>query len=233
MATVTVERIAALQASIAATINQTSDHSTLPELDQVRLLAQSCAETCDLLGDWLDSREWAGACPKDDRPVEDYVLDQKEFERVLGPMLKDAMARASRHGLKVPPEFVDEARAAVAAAARRRPMKSKKLFRDATDSVSKLQKEVCALAKDLRTPTTANPAKQRRARNALTRVRGLLLPLVIPLIFGLAGAGPSQAAHNLSEWGHEAVKVIAIQHIADSAQPSLGVEPPRAGPRLS
>jgi hypothetical protein len=34
MATVTVERIAALQAGIAAAINQTSEHSTLSEQEQ-------------------------------------------------------------------------------------------------------------------------------------------------------------------------------------------------------
>ncbi len=58
MATVTVERIAALQAGIAAALNQTSEHSTLPEKEQAGILAQRCAEACDLLGDWSAGRWW-------------------------------------------------------------------------------------------------------------------------------------------------------------------------------
>jgi hypothetical protein len=35
-----------------------SEHSTLPEAEQDRLLAQACAEACDVIGRWVESPEW-------------------------------------------------------------------------------------------------------------------------------------------------------------------------------
>jgi hypothetical protein len=228
-AVVTVERIAALQADIAAAINQTSEHSPLPKQQQAAILAQCCAETCGLLSDWSAGRWWEWLRPFGDGPVSDYVVDQHEFQNVMGPMLKDFLDRASRHGMSVDPGYVDQAREAVAAAAKARPRKRQKLFQTAKDHVEALQKEVCTLAQDLRHPEPS-PAKWRRARSLLTKVSATLL---LPLILAMAGAGPSQAAHDLSDWGHEAVKVLALQHLADSAQPHLHVRSPHAGPRLS
>jgi hypothetical protein len=228
MATVTVERIGALQAGIAAAINQTSEHSTLSEQEQAAVLAQCCAEACDLLSDWSAGGWWDRLRPSGDGPVGDYVVDQQEFQKVMGPMLKDFLARASRHGMTVDAGYVDRARAAVAEAAKARPRKRQKLFLTAQEHVGALRMEVCVLARDLR-HQEPNAARRRRARSVLMKVSGLMLTLVL----AMAGAGPSQAAHDLGDWGHEAVKVLAIQHIADSAQPSLRVGSPRAGPRLS
>jgi hypothetical protein len=228
MATVTVERVAALQAGIAAAINQTSEHSTLPEREQDAVLAQRCAEACDLLSDWSVGGWWDRLRPSGDGPVSDYVVDQHEFAKVMGPMLGDFLARAGRHGMTVDAGYVDRARAAVAAAAQARPRKRQKLFQAAQEHVGALQIEVCALARDLR-DRESNATRRRKARRVLMRVSGLMLTLVL----AMAGAGPGQAAHDLTDWGHEAVKVLAIQHIADSARPGPHVAPPRAGPRVS
>ena len=85
-AVVTVERIAALQADIAAAINQTSEHSPLSKQQQAAILAQCCAETCGLLSDWSAGRWWEWLRPSGDGPVSDYVVDQHEFQNVMGPM---------------------------------------------------------------------------------------------------------------------------------------------------
>ena len=54
MTSVTAERIAAVQAHITEAVTRTSAGSTLPRQEQDMLMAQSCAEACDLLKDWLD-----------------------------------------------------------------------------------------------------------------------------------------------------------------------------------
>jgi hypothetical protein len=155
-------------------------------------------------------------------------VDQREFGKVMGPMLKDFLARASRHGMAVDAGYVDRARAAVAAAAEARPRKRQKLFQAVQEHVGALRLEVCALAADLR-HQESTAARRRKARSVLTKVSATLLPLVL----AMAGVGPSTAAHNLSVWGHEAVKILVLQNLAGGAQPGPHVGPRPSGPRLS
>ena len=57
---------------------------------------------------------------------------------------------------------------------------------------------------------------------------GLLLTLTLTM----TGAGPHDVAQHMSEWSHEAVKVLVVHHVAQTAQPQLKLAPPRLGPRL-
>src|ERR1700722_2073299 len=119
MAHVTVERIAAVQAHIVEAITQTSPSSKVPESVQDWLLAQSCAEACDLLNDWLADPWWERTRPAGDDPITKWVPTQQEYAQFLGPALKDSLAQADRHGFTIPDSLVDEARDSVAANAPR------------------------------------------------------------------------------------------------------------------
>lgn len=232
MASVTVERIATVHGHIVEALVHTSERTTYSELEQDRLLAQSCAETCDLLQDWLASSWWEQLRPSADGPIGDVVPDLEHFQEFLDPMLTDALAQASRHGVSVPASHVDEARAALQATARRhRRMKRRQLFQLANERINALRQEVCALADHLRTSTkdtAMRDAVRRRARTALTKASGLLVALVL----AMGGAGPHQMTQNLSDWGHEVTKLVMVHDIAHHAQPSLRIVPPRAGPRI-
>lgn len=228
MGSVTVERVAAVHAHIVDAVLQTSSHSSVPEQEQDRLLSQSCAEACDLIQDWLASTWWERMRPAGDGPVGDLLPDQGHFERFLDPVFQNALAEAGRRGMSVSPSIVDEARVALAATARRhRRMRRQQLFSVAHRRLQTLQQEVCALAQHL-SGRVGDAATRRRARAALAKVSGLLLSLTI----AMAGAGPHQMTQNLSQWEHEAVKVIMVHHIGDSAQPNVRISPPRTGPRL-
>ncbi len=234
MPSVTVERIALVQAHIGEAVTRTSASSTLPGPEQDRLLAQGCAEACDLLKDWLADAWWDQARPASDIPIRDLVPTQKELASFLGPALKDALARASQGGVVVPESLVDEAREKVAATARRFPrMGRQQLFSQAADRVKSLQAEVCGLASQIGDASrpAGSPAWRRKARKALGKVRGLLLAVTL----AMAGAGPHAVAHNAVEWGDatvRAVEVITVHYIADRAEPGLRVAPPYSGPRI-
>jgi len=79
MATVTVERIAQVYASLTETVNKTTGRSRLSAEEQDRLLAQSCGEACELLEDWLASDIWDGMRPSGGGPIAEFVLDQEHF----------------------------------------------------------------------------------------------------------------------------------------------------------
>jgi len=231
---VTIEQVAAVQAHVIEAVTRTSAGSTLSAQEQGRLLAQSCAEACDLLKEWLADPWWDRTRPSGDGPVKDYVLTQKEFARFLGPMLKTSLARASQCGVSVPESLVDEAREKVAATARRFPrMGRKQLFAQAEDRVKSLQVEVCALATEIggTARPAADPAWRGKARKVLGKVSGVLLAVTL----AMAGASPQAAAHNAAEWEHamvRAVEVITVHYIADRAEPSLRVAPSRSGPQI-
>jgi hypothetical protein len=140
--------------------------------------------------------------------------------------------------------------------------KSGPLFQNAINGVTALRQNVCDVASDLqsqlqdaaartqdatartqdatakaqdaaaRVPGAAAKAQgsglRRSARQVLKQV-GVLLPA---LVIGMAGVGPSQVSHNFAEWGHEAVKVVAVHHVAHITEPSLRVILSQQGPVL-
>ena len=234
MTSVTIDRIAAVQAHITEAVTRTSASSTLSEQEQNKLLAQSCAEACDLLKDWLADAWWDRSRPSSDTPIKDAVLTQKELASFLGPMFKASLARARQGGVDVPDSLVDEAREKLAATARRFPrMGRQQLFRQATDRVRTLQKEVCGLASQIGTATRSaeGAAWRRKSRKVLDKVSGLLLAVTL----AMAGAGPHAVAENAAEWSHAAVRaveVITVHYIADRAEPNLRVAPSYSGPQV-
>jgi len=235
---VNAERIAAVQAHIVEAVTRTSASSTLAEREQSRLLAQSCAEACDLLKDWLADPWWDRTRPSTDGLIKESIPSHKEFAEFLGPMLKSSLARVGQYGVSIPESLVDDAREKVAATARRFPrMRRRQLFEEARIRVSSLQQEVCELAAQIAgtiRPAAAPPSDadwRRRARKALGKVSGVLLAVAL----AMAGASPDTVARNAAAWGHaavQAVEVITVHYLADSAQPSAHVAPARAGPRL-
>jgi hypothetical protein len=225
---VTIDRIAVVQAHITEAVTRTSASSTLSEQEQNKLLAQSCAEACDLLKDWLADAWWDRSRPSSDTPIKEVVPTQKELASFLGPMLKASLARARQGGVDVPDSLVDEAREKVAATARRFPrMGRQQLFRQAADRVRILQEEVCGLASQIGAAT----AWRRKARKILGKVSGLLLAVTL----AMTSAGPHAVAQNTAEWGHAAVRaaeVITVHYIADRAEPNLRVAPSYSGPQI-
>jgi hypothetical protein len=224
LASITVERIAAVQAHINDAVVQTSARSTLSVQRQDELLAQGCAEACDLLELWLDSDWWTALRPADGSLVVECSASREDFEKFLDPMFRDAMDRAGRQGIAVPPELVDEARAAVVDIGRRhRKMSRSDLFMLANNRVGDLKRAVCDLADDFRRGAQ-DAAKRRKAKAALIKVRNVLAHLAIVV----ATSGPHQVVSNLEGWA----QTIMVTGVAQTAQPGLTIKPPGLGPTV-
>lgn len=234
MAHVTIERIAAVRAHITEAVISTTPSSVLPPSEQDRLLAQSCAEACDLLRDWLADPWWERLRSSGDGPVREFVPAQREFTEFLGPALKDAMAQAGERGLKIPDpgSLVDDARQKVVATARRYPrLRRQQLFSEARDRVDALRVEVCKLVGMAHRETPTDPAWRRAARKALSKLPEVLLAVVLALVAPPALAS-AQSALAAAPSGIHAVDVMTAHHVAAQAQPSMRVAPPHAGPRV-
>lgn len=232
MAHVTIERIAAVQAHIVETVTRTTDNSTLTEAEQDQLLAQSCAEACDLLRDWVNASWWDRDPSSGDKTIKELLPTQKEFAEFLGPSLKDILTRARRDGIDVADSTVDDAYKMVAATARRFPrMKRESLFVEAKNRVTTLQRDICTLAAAVREGKKPDPVWRRTVRRVLKALPGALLSAA----FAMLAASPAVMAHNAAAWGEPAVhaaEVIAVHYVAAQAQPNLVVAPPSAGPRI-
>ena len=233
MTSVTIDRIARVQTDVTEAVTKTSASSTLPVQEQNELLAQGCAEACDLLKDWLADAWWDRR--SSDVPLKEYVPTQREFEKFLGPELKASLTRVSQGGVIISEQrvnsLVDEARQKVADTVRRFPrMRSAQLLSQAEERVRSLQEEVCRLASQI--GSTAHPAPgpawRRQARKALGKIPDVLLAITL----AMAGAGPHAVLQNAAEWGQSAVRsveVITVHYMADRAEPSVHVAPSRPG----
>lgn len=231
--------IEAVQRHIYDALARTSEGSLLPEAEQDRLLAQACAESCSVLGGWLGSPEWAAARPAGRAPIADAIPDWQRVRPFLDP-LKEALTEIAQRqeglpgALKIgdPDAYIDRVIKAAGETARRfRRYDRQALFEEATGRISSLRDDVCALAGDLQgeTRSTEKRAERRKkTRSVLGKVAGLLLTLTLTM----TGAGPHDVAQHMSEWSHEAVKVLVVHHVAQTAQPQLKLAPPRLGPRL-
>ncbi len=222
MTSITIERIAAVQAHLSDAVVQTSPRSTLPAQRQDELLAQGCAEACDLLESWLESDWWAGLRPADGGLVVECSASREDFEKFLGPMFRDAMERAGRQGITVPPELVDQARTAVTDIGRRyRKMSRGDLYSVASGRVAELKRTVCGLA-DKFSRGMQDAVQRRKARTALTKAGNVLRHLAVAVTITL----PQQAVRGLTEW----TRAIMITGIAQTAEPSLTIRPAAPGP---
>ena len=97
---------------------QTSEAGTLlPEPERERLLTQACAPVCGLLNDWLRCACWKHLGPDSDGSVAALAPDRERFNVYLGASVMDALARAEREGMAVPPSLVDKARTEVTSTA--------------------------------------------------------------------------------------------------------------------
>ena len=237
---VTVERVAMVQAHILDTTLRTSGHSTLPVPEQDRLLAQSCAEACDLLRDWLGSGWFGQVRPADDGLLVDAVPTAEQFTQFLGPIFEDALNHTARAGITIDVLDLQDARVKVAALARRyRRMRRRELFEAAQQRVEALSAEVCQAATRLREmlragqePGPGAEQLRHRAQRVLKKVRNFLPAVALTVAGAMLGVGPHQMAQSVSAWGHEAASVVVVHHIADLAQPAVRVAPPRAGPQV-
>lgn len=228
-------QIEAVQRDIYDALARTTERSVLPDEEQDRLLAQACAEACDVLTSWLGSPQWEALCPSGRAPIADAIPEWERVKPFLDP-LKETLAAIARRQQRLPvvPEIGDPARyidgiiaAAEQTARRFRRFDRQELFTDATGRVSRLRADVCALSGDL-TSQTRSAERRKKARSVLGKVAGLLLTLTL----AMAGAGPHDMAEHIPEWGHEAVKVLVVHHVAQTAQPEIKMGPPRMGPRM-
>ena len=238
MGSVTIERVARIQAEILDATLRTSGTSPLSLPEQNRLLAVSCAEACDLLGDWLASGWFGRLKPADDGLLADAVPTAEQFAQFLGPSFGDALARTAQAGIEIDPACLQDARAKVAGLARRhRRMKRQDLFRAAGDRVGTLRDEVCGAAAELKKiagdgsdPGSAGSFWRQKAQRALKKVVALLPTVALTVAGAMLATGPHEMAHSVSEWAHDAATVVVVHHIADLAQPTVRIAPPRSGP---
>lgn len=234
--------IEAVQRDIYDALARTSSHSTLPEEEQDKLLAQACAEACDILGGWVNSPFWKELAParaSAKKPIADATADWKRVRPFLDP-LEETVDRISARLRGVPgvPEIKDASGyiAAVVESVdntirRYRRLDGQQLYDDATAKMQALKDQVCGLASELRTQvddTKKKTERRSRARRILGTVAGVLLSVSL----AMAGAGPSAVRQNIPEWGRDAVQVLVVHHIAETAAPTMRVAPPRVGPRL-
>ena len=238
MGSVTIDRVAMVQADILSATVRTSGNSTLPVPEQNRLLAQGCAEACDLLQDWLTSGWFGGLRATDDGLLADSLPTAEQFTQFLGPVFGDALVCAAQAGIEIDVSCLHEARTKVAGLARRyRRMKRTDLFRAAAERVGALRDEVCRAAAQLKKiaadggdPGPAGAVWRQKAQRALRKVAAFLPAMALTVAGAMLGVGPHEMTHSVSEWAHEAATIVVVEHIADLAQPTVRVTPPRSGP---
>jgi hypothetical protein len=225
-----------VQRHIYDALARTSDGSTLPEDEQDKMLAQACAEACDILHDWRNSFQWEDLSPSAGAPIAAAIPEWERVKPFLDP-LKQALTRIVRQMQPEqeriePAAHIDEAIKAAAQTARRYPRLNRdELFNEASARIDAVRDEVCQLAHEMRAGLQDRAKRQRwrkRARSALLKVAGLVLTLSL----AMAGAGPHDVRQHIPEWGHEAVKVLMVHSIAQSAQPGVRITPPRLGPHM-
>jgi len=246
MASITTDRIDAVRRHVADAVTQTSAASTLPEPEQDRLLEQALAESCELIGDWLDSQQALAVPAAANVPLREVLKDHEQLSQFLSPLFADALERAGAAGdraatVRQAREEVSRAVRDARANARRHPrMTTGQLRQVATDNVRKLRNEVCQLAQRFAAHRPQQPGSgaeeeargrswRRRAVKALKAVSSLMVPLAVSLL--LTVSGPHQAGQNISTWAH-AAQVVVTHDLAVHAQPGVTLAPRPDGPAL-
>jgi hypothetical protein len=233
---VSLDEIAAVRRHISDALLASSARSTLPEEKQDELLAQACAEACDILDRWVNGSAWEGLRPANRGPIADVIPDWprlRPFLEPLGATLSRLCER--RPGVGELPEIGDPQAyinhlidQAESTARHYRGFGREELFKQATDRIKVLRSSVCGAAADFAKGTKTRAKRRALARSALKAAGGFLLSAA--LILG--GVTPQALAHDIPVWGHEAVKVLFVHHAAQTAQPAVRVTPPQLGPHL-
>jgi hypothetical protein len=231
------EMIDAVQRHIFDALARTLAGGTLPEDEQDRMLAQAAAEACAVLSRWQDSFEWDNVRPSGSAPIADAIPDWKRIRPFLGPLKEGLTAIVERRSrmpgapkMRDPADYIDRAIKAARRTAGRHPRLGRdQLFEQAVGAINELRDEVCQLSDDLKVDldSRAKQARRKRARSILAKVAGVLLTLSL----AMAGASPHNMRQNIPEWGHEAVRVLMVHIIAETAQPSVRLTPPRLRPQ--
>ena len=233
---VSLDEIATLRLHISEALLRSSAQSPLPVEKQDELLAQACAEACDVLNRWVNGSVWEQLRPAGRGPIADVIPDWQRVRPFLEP-LGATLTRMSerRPGMSGLPEIADPdayinqlIERAESTARRYRRFDREELFKEATERIRVLQSSVCGAAADFAHGTKTRARVRALARSALKATGTFLLSAA--LILG--GVTPQALAHDVPQWGHEAVKVLFVHHAAQTAQPAMRVAPPQLGPRL-
>ena len=234
---VSLDEIDAVRRHITDALLGSSARSALSAEKQDELLAQACAEACDVLDRWVNGGVWEELRPASRGPIADAIPEWQRVRPFLEP-LGDTLSRISKRQPHVdglpeigdPPEYIDRLIEQAESTARRfRRFDREDLFKQATDRIKVLQSSVCGAAADFAKGSKTRAHRRARARSALKAVQGFLLSAVLIV----AGVTPQALAHDVPQWGHEVVKVLFVHHAAQTAQPTVRVAPPQLGPNPS
>jgi hypothetical protein len=236
---ISADMIEAVQRHIYDALAQTSERSILPDKEQDRLLAQACAEACAVLASWLDSPEWETLRPSGRAPIADAIPEWERVRPFLDPLRETLAAIMQRQQdlpgareIGDPAAYINRVLTAAEQTARRlRRYNRQELFETAADRLKRLRDDICAFAGDLAGDLKSkekSAERRKKARRLLAKVPGVLLSLTL----AMGGTSPHDMMQHFPEWGHEAVKVLVVHHIAETAQPEVKLAPPRLGPRM-
>jgi hypothetical protein len=238
------ERLDAALRDVNDALVRTAPSSVLPEDEQDTLLAQACAEACDVLGDWLTSPSWQQLSPSGEsgsRPVADSVADFERLRPYLTPVT-EAVTRVARRppcargapGIEDPAAYVDNLISGARLTGRRqRKLDLRQLYASADSRLQALRAQACAIASGFRAGTekqatdAERTARRRHVRAVLLKVAGVLFTVSV----ALASVSPGAAAQNIPQWGHDAIAVLFVHQVAHTAAPTVSIAPPRLGPR--
>jgi hypothetical protein len=233
---VSLGEIEVVQRHVIEAFVGSSARTTLSEEQQDGLLAQACVEACDLLDRWVDSPAWKGLRPTGRGPIADVIPDWQRVRPFLEP-LSAALSRISERRPAVsgmpqigdPEAYIDELiKQAESTGRRHRGFNREELYAEATERIKVLRSSVCTVAGDFAKGSKNRSRRRAVARSVLKAVGGFLLSASIILV----GMTPQAMAHDIPEWGHEAINVLLVHHAGQAAQPSVRIAPPQLGPEL-
>jgi hypothetical protein len=185
------------------------------------VLGQACAETCDLLTDWLVSDGWGRLRQRSLRRVEDAFYNAAEF---LDEPLAELLTQVNEQmDIATAEQMIRQAHQAVRTVARRCPhWRQAELFAEAESRLGDLRGEICALTAELRI-SPATPVARDRVRTLLRRA----VAVIPTLALAMAGASPAQMRQDFKVWEHDASRVIATYLLAQQSHPAPVIAPPQ------
>jgi hypothetical protein len=233
---VSLDEIEVVQKHVIEALVRSDARSTLSDDEQDRELSQACAEACGILDRWVKGPAWAGLRPASRGPIADVIPDWQAVRPFLGP-LSETLSRISERRPTVsgiapigdPEAYVEELiKQAESTGRRHRGFSRDELYAEATKRIEALRASVCAAATDF-DKVTKNRARRRSiTRTVLKHVAGFLLSASLIMV----GVTPEAMAHDMPEWGHEAVNVLLVHHAGQAAQPAVRMAPPHLGAEL-